>query len=612
MKIQLTYHKHSFVEYEINGTTLFFDPSFSRYNKGDWDQEEDTRACDIVAVTAGDFDLYLDALDVLEACPATMVGSMKTCRAAAKALDLDNDRFVALEHGEAARGKDFRLLGYRAVPNRFSDLGGRLFLKRPFDRPRFLATSLRARPTDPGRAYIIEIEGRRLIHLGGALNDRVKWADIDALDDHSPAPILVAACLLDNTDELIRAIRLLDPVKVFLYHARQEIYDRLEVDYDSLEEVIAEIEAAVGDQVEIVGLKPEASFEIDMSPVAVSHEPWNVRQQMTALSMLAYGGLLTAKDDPARVAGIISQFLDEYEEVLGRWRFVWGPAISEGLFADRHLFFIVQSEDRPQEAALVIRGTNPLALENIFVEVQGFSKQVPWAYGHSFAKGRKPKISEGIKTGIDHLLEMVPPGGCPGAGQTALEFLAGIERAAKSAGESMALRVTGHSLGGTLASTFALLLQDAARDESVAKSIEMPLSSRVDISCYPIAGFTAGNPAFASYADESLKNTDRIHNVLDAVPRMYDIDGLGEVPSLYEPTIKSDLISVAVEGTIKSLEAKKLIYKQIKQDQEGLPGTVSAAGNSFVAEMLWQHTEGYIELLDLEDYVDLGAILRTD
>lgn len=609
MEIELRYGGYSFVEYQIGDTTLFMDPTFSRYDQGWWDNRADVRPCDIVALTAGDFDHYLDALDVLEDSSAQLVGSPRMCRAVGRKLDLPDDRLIRLDSGEAARTADFRLLAYKVVPDRLRWMWAE-FARRPFDLPALMYTYYSARPDDPGRAYVIEIGERRLYHFGSSLNSELDWKKIRAFDNHSAEPILVIGCLRDNHDEIIRAIRLFDPKTVFLYLAREDIYRRLRLSRDTLDEFIAEITAAVGDRVELVGLSRGSVATIDMGPVSNVPRPWDLRQEMVALSLLAYTGSATVHDDPARVGELICGFLDQYSAHMGHWEFVWGPAVAPGKIADLHLAFMVRHREQPNEVALVIRGTNPLALENIIVEVDGISTQVPWPYSGSRKIDGSPMIAEGVAHGLEGLLGMTPPAGLPGEGQDILTYLHGVQTQLDDDTE-VHLHVTGHSLGGTLASTLALLLQDALDNQVLSKQIGLKLADSTVIGCYAVAGFTPGNADFARFFNATVKEHQRIYNTLDAVPLMYAKQDLERVPALYKPDLRSVLMSIGVKSTIKKLDDAGLEYTQVMADAPGLPGTLSTTTGTYIAEMLWQHTEGYVELLDLEDCIDVMAILEA-
>jgi hypothetical protein len=66
-----------------------------------------------------------------------------------------------------------------------------------------------------------------------------------------------------------------------------------------------------------------------------------------------------------------------------------------------------------------------------------------------------------------------------------------------------------------------------------------------------------------------------------------------------------------VDSVISTLHKAQLVYQQIEPNSEPLKGSVSMQFDSFIAEMMWQHTEGYLELLDLDRYIDLMKLLEA-
>lgn len=336
---------------------------------------------------------------------------------------------------------------------------------------------------------------------------------------------------------------------------------------------------------------------------------WTTRQQMLTLSYLAYVGMLTTPNDPAKVSELISEFLASLAPVKDQWRFVWGPAIKPGLFVDQHLAYAVQNIERPEEIVIAIRGTNPLSIENLLVEVGGYAEQVAWDFGHGFVADEGGRIAKGVDQGIACLIEMTPLDGLPGAGTTLLEFAASV---AAAHDRDPVLRVTGHSLGGTLASTMALLLVDALAQDSVAARVGTTLPASTQISSVSFAGFTAGDASFAHYSDKRLPSCDRVHGSLDTVPRMYTRKGLLETPGLYTPEIpRSRLMQVGVTLSLAMMAANGTSYRQIEARAPALAGCVNPDISEFVAQMLWQHTQGYVDALELTGIVDLIELLRA-
>lgn len=64
-----------------------------------------------------------------------------------------------------------------------------------------------------------------------------------------------------------------------------------------------------------------------------------------------------------------------------------------------------------------------------------------------------------------------------------------------------------------------------------------------NVKVVSVAGFSAGNSAFAEYYDQTLgPNTLRIWNSSDLVPHVWEVEALKIIPRLYSPNIPSSFI----------------------------------------------------------------------
>ena len=197
----------------------------------------------------------------------------------------------------------------------------------------------------------------------------------------------------------------------------------------------------------------------------------------------------------------------------GQWGLVWGPVTYES-----DLMYIVQGPQTQygRKYAVVIRGTiwTPTS---ILQDLELSLENLPWNDPNAPSG---TKISHGIVKAFNRLLTMSQK--APGGGQeTALQFL----QRQKGRNEII---VTGHSLGGCLASVVPLWLKTE-------------LSSKGDvIRPYTFAGQTAGNQDFANYFASTFKNPIRFYNQLDIVPRLWNYDTMESIKQLYPNGPKCD------------------------------------------------------------------------
>lgn len=206
----------------------------------------------------------------------------------------------------------------------------------------------------------------------------------------------------------------------------------------------------------------------------------------------------------------------------------------------------------------------------------------------------------------DGLLDLLEPllwrqtqiGAAMRQGQTLEEFL---RDAVKEAEGPVEINFTGHSKGGALSPTLALHLADT-RDVGQGWDPE----GRATLHCYPFAGPTAGNAAFAAHYDATLgASTHRLANHLDMVVHAWLPEEIRAMPKLYGATTKPPPgLQKLANAVAEDMEA--LDYRQIGNRVTMFPGTVDPRYRDFVAQEIHQHVQAYLDALDLNDVLSLS------
>lgn len=244
----------------------------------------------------------------------------------------------------------------------------------------------------------------------------------------------------------------------------------------------------------------------------------------------------------------------------GQWGIVWGPVTHES-----DLMYIVRKtgSTSPPTYAVVIRGT-VMSFESILQDLEVLRLvPLPW---------KDPKapagttIASGIATAFGRLQAMQRPGDK----KTALQFLQSINAGSK-------VIVTGHSLGGCLASVVPLWLLT-----------EIPT---LKVKPITFAGQSAGNATFASHFTAVFGDSARYFNTLDLIPRIWQTANVQSITELFpSPGPTCDIECEAVVDAIV-VAVKKKDYTQLTSTS-ALPGT-AYSGDSFVDEAEQQHSHLY-------------------
>jgi hypothetical protein len=325
---------------------------------------------------------------------------------------------------------------------------------------------------------------------------------------------------------------------------------------------------------------------------------YTTEQVMLTLSLIAdIGSTIEAGDCDAEheLYGPIEQLLQSYATVRGDWELVWGPCIFKFPLLAKYgdnTFFIVRNTQDATQYVVALSGTNPFEITDWVFEDFLVADMAPWKYGDP-PHGANISLSAALSLSI--LQGVKPCAGIPGAGQQLMAFL----KAADSGGGVSSVTVTGHSLGGEMASTVALWLADTQGDL-------WDSGKSATVNAYTYAAPTAGNARWAGYFDSRLgANTRRIWNPLDVVPYEWNVADLAKVAYLYLPDIVAPFwVTPFLAELMWSLEAQG--YEQINIDQPPLQGgAVNENYPDFVSQMLYQHVQGYVDILQLPELTGL-------
>ncbi|MGV7222638.1 MAG: lipase family protein [Nitrospinales bacterium] len=263
------------------------------------------------------------------------------------------------------------------------------------------------------------------------------------------------------------------------------------------------------------------------------------------------------------------------------WEVVWGPAIYTffpAKYQDNGMF-VARQKSNPANYIVAIRGTNFIAVLDWVLEDFDVLFTREWVGGSG-----SPRISEATHLGVYVLYDdLIPNPGLPGENQSLRTFL-------KAAAKDHPINVsfTGHSLGGALAPTLALLF---AQDQGQAEGWDPNNHARISSTSF--AGATAGNADFAAQSLKVLgKNMRRIQNMNDVVPHAWQTSTMNQLEGLYSssgiemPWEMKGFLKLAIDFT------KDKDYTQINYS---IPFTydINKDKDTYKAQMGYQHSYSY-------------------
>jgi hypothetical protein len=249
-----------------------------------------------------------------------------------------------------------------------------------------------------------------------------------------------------------------------------------------------------------------------------------------------------------------------------------GPGLTQGnmMYAARRA--------GSSDLAVVIRGTDWRFVAD-WIENGEVLKLVPFPYAQ--AADPNIRIATGTMTGLADLIGMTATSSGAASG-TAVGLSEFINAECAAAGAPVTVYVTGHSLGGCLATVVPLWLK--------------ALVPKIRICVYSYAGPTAGNASFAQYWNEMLPDgLYHVYNDHDIVPRGWN--ELGLPTHWYDPRPPCPISLAAVADGLQVVLDHD-VYTQAGISVP-LPSKVFAADEaSYWQQVAYQHDPNtYLSLL---------------
>jgi hypothetical protein len=321
----------------------------------------------------------------------------------------------------------------------------------------------------------------------------------------------------------------------------------------------------------------------------------NLAQVLMTLSALAYLGERPLPSEltdhhQQRIADLLTaELANASYATASAWELAWGPALTVG-----NMMFVAQRTGT-NDYALVIRGTDWSFLID-WVEDLDILQLVSFPYVRT--SDPTVRIAKGTMEGLNALSGMTAPAPALPNQQpmSALQF---INSRAMAAQGDLNVYVTGHSLGGCLASVTGAWLQfQTAQWQHTG-------DTGVNVTIYTFAGPSAGNRSFATYCDQTFPDAFfRVYNEYDVVPRGWQ--------ELHVPTqwyVPAPDCPLVVKGAAVGLQVAIAhdIYTQAGEAHQ-LPGTTNPGfAGSFWTQLGYQHDQNtYLGLLGAPQ-IDLSA-----
>ncbi|MEA2604375.1 MAG: hypothetical protein QOF89_5367 [Acidobacteriota bacterium] len=267
---------------------------------------------------------------------------------------------------------------------------------------------------------------------------------------------------------------------------------------------------------------------------ANGYDPTEAGVCMT-LSAMAY---VSSSNEPPIKEALINLLEDTQYATQGQWKLVWF-----GINHDAsNLTYVVRDTTKPARFAIAIRGTVWQHLDNVVEDMAIFHTK-DWTTAVPPTPGIK--IARGTYYGLQQLIPLtssISNVAMPSVSvaMTLVHFLM-VQALALPTGTDLEVFVTGHSLGGALATVLGTWLVEQASQWDFRPK-------KVNFKTYTFAAPTVGNQAFATYYDGMPSNPKvgvqalRVFNASDVLPHCFS--ELNEITNIGIPMTEKAKLEV--------------------------------------------------------------------
>ncbi|WP_277973314.1 lipase family protein [Pantoea agglomerans] len=342
--------------------------------------------------------------------------------------------------------------------------------------------------------------------------------------------------------------------------------------------------------------------------------------QNLALSYVAGSGKKISDATSLQIYEYTLESFKRSKLLNGNFKIVWGPAVLKvnddptgGQRKDDHVIYMAKNIKNQDDYRIAIRGTESTVniIEALDID------QIQWNTIESDAPSGL-MISEGAGVAMKTIING-KSNNTPGIDSTLFDFITALD---SESGNGFDVTVTGHSLGGCLASTLALFLKSLlVRLEPLE-----PHRKNIRIHSCTFAAPTAGSKSFTDYSAKIFnadgKNKEiypsnflRVYNTSDIVPCAWVSEELERFRNLYDGVTPIPLNWKHILDSFVSVLAEVPDDNKYNQPEPSLVFTypLSKAVSGWVDQIGYQHGSsypGYYNLTSLD--VNMGSSEEGD
>ncbi len=275
----IKYYGWSALELRAQGKSIFFDPFFRPYCGVHWYDVQDFAHADLVCVTHGHEEHFLDVPAVLRASQARVVATPAVCRFLERRNKMPAARLLPASWGESVRADGFKIglfpWKHRDL-NLFKAMTRAVFRGNTTQLSWAWSSATNAPFYSSYTGFHVELpDGTTVLNYNEGFNTKMTDQDMADLKQQFPRiDVLLAGMQLYFIDDVVRGVQALQPKAVVLYPPHEHFHKMMEAtsapwsDFaDAIRRQCPGVQVVVATPGTVMGLR---DYAVEQHPVRMS------------------------------------------------------------------------------------------------------------------------------------------------------------------------------------------------------------------------------------------------------------------------------------------------------------------------------------------------------
>jgi L-ascorbate metabolism protein UlaG (beta-lactamase superfamily) len=262
----IKYYGWSAIELRVRGKSIFFDPFFRPYCGAHWFDQQDFAHADVVCVTHGHEEHFLDVPQVVRSTGAQVVATPAVCRFLERRSKIPHGQLLPTEWGGRVRAADVDIALF---PWKHRDINlvkamSKAVFRGNATQLSWAWSSATNAPFYAGYTgfHLTLPDGTTVLNDNEGFNSKTTEADLQQLHrDHPRVDVLLAGMQLFFIDDVVRGVQALGPRVVFLYPPHEKFHEMMEVGSAPWEDFASAVRRACP-QVRVVVAEPGTVMQL--------------------------------------------------------------------------------------------------------------------------------------------------------------------------------------------------------------------------------------------------------------------------------------------------------------------------------------------------------------